>query len=451
MAFDSLGDSLRNTLKKITDAIFVDEKLINELVKDIQKALIKADTNIKLVLELTTKIKQRALKEKPPAGINKKEFLINIVYEELVAFIGKGDKVNYKEQVLQKKPYKIMLVGLFGSGKTTTTGKLANYFKKRGFKVAVMSTDTWRPAAYDQLKQVAEKVKVDFFGDSKEKKPDKIYKKFEKELNKYDIVLIDTAGRDALNEELTDELKLIKKTISVDESFLVLSGDIGQAAEKQGKAFHEYLGITGIIITKLDGTARGGGSLIACSVTGAPIRFIGVGEKIQDLEEFRPEGFVSRLLGMGDLEALLEKTKEAISEEKAEDLGKKFLKGDFNFLDMYEQMQAMKKMGSFGKILDMIPGFSSVPKEMLKGQEEKMEKWKYLMQSMTKKELEEPELLNHKRLERISKGSGSSIGEIRSLLKHYKQSKKMMKMMKGSSEKDMMKMMQKMRGKGLKF
>ncbi len=448
---DNLSSSLKNTLKKITDAIFVDEKLVNELVKDIQRSLIKADVNVKLVLSLTQDIKKRALEEEIPKGISKKEHLVNIVYEELVKLLG-DDKQALTDKIKKKKTYKIMLVGLFGSGKTTSIAKLSSYFKKRGYTVGVVTTDTWRPAAYDQLEQLAKKTKVDFFGDKSLKDPVKVYKKFEKEYSKYDLLLVDTAGRDALNKELITEIKKLNKAVSPDDTFLVLSGDIGQGAENQAKSFHENCGVTGVIISKLDGTAKGGGALIACSVTGAPVRFIGTGEKIDDLEDFKPSGFVGRLLGMGDLEALLEKTRFAVDEEEVEDLSKKFLKGDFNLIDMYEQMKAMKKMGPLNKIMDLIPGMSGkVPDHMLKGQEEKIGNWKFLMQSMTKEELEDPTIMNSRRVQRVANGSGMETKDVRELLKQYKQSKKMMKMMKpGSSEKDIQKMMQKMQSKGLR-
>ncbi|PIN81287.1 signal recognition particle protein [Candidatus Woesearchaeota archaeon CG10_big_fil_rev_8_21_14_0_10_32_9] len=458
MVLEGLSDSLKNTLQKITKALFVDEKLINELVKDIQRALLQSDVNVSLVLNLTKNIKERALKEEVPKNISKREHLVNIVYEELVNFLGKGEKSDYKTKIAEKKPYKIMLVGLFGSGKTTTTGKLGNYFKKRGIKTAVITTDTWRPAAFDQLEQISSKHNLQFYGDKSLKDPAKIYKKFEKELDKFDLVIIDTAGRDALSDELITELNKINSAVKPDETMLVLSADIGQAAESQAKAFHENCKVTGVIITKLDGTAKGGGALIACSVTGAPVRFIGVGEKTEDFEEFKPEGFVGRLLGMGDLEALLEKTKEAISEEEAADLSKKMLKGDFNLLDLYEQMQAMKKMGPLNKIMEMVPGLGSVniPKEMIKSQEGKIEKWKFLMDSMTQEELEDPELITGTKIERISNGSGVPTTELRGMIKQYRQSRKLMKMLKpgANSEQDMKKLMQKMQGggmKGLKF
>jgi signal recognition particle subunit SRP54 len=448
VVLDKLSDSLKETLKKITKAVFVDERLINELVKDIQRSLLQADVNVKLVFELTNAIKTRALKDEPPKGLTQKEFLVKVVYEELVRFLGgEGAKIQIKD-----KPFVIMMVGLFGSGKTTTSGKLAKYYQKRGHKVLLMTTDTWRPAAYDQLVQLGAQVNVPVVGDKKAKHPTDIIKKFKKEMDDYDIVIIDTAGRDALSDELITELLAINKEVHANERLLVLSADIGQAAERQAKAFHDAGAISGVVITKLDGTAKGGGALIACSVTGAPVKFIGVGEKIDDIEEFKPEGFVGRLLGMGDLEALLEKAKEAISDEEAEDLGKKLLKGDFNLLDLHDQMSAMKKMGSLSKLVGLIPGMGdmNIPKDMLKDQEGKLDKWKFLMESMTREELEDPDIITGSRLERISKGSGSSMIELRGMLKQYKQAKKMMKMMKGN-EKNMQKMMTSMQKGQVRF
>ena len=448
MVLDKLGEGLRNTLEKIKNSLFVDEKLINELVKDIQRSLLQSDVNVKLVFELTKNIKDRALKDEVPKNISKKDYLVKVVYEELVKFLGgDGSKIN-----INKKPFYIMLVGLFGSGKTTHAGKLAKYYQKRGYKVGLISTDTWRPAAYEQLQQLSQKVGVDFYGIKGEKNPVKIFKTYEDELKKYDIVLIDTAGRDALNDELIEELNQIRSVVKADENLLVISADIGQAAEKQARAFNDTCGITGVIITKLDGTAKGGGALTACAVTKAPVKFIGIGEKLDALEEFKPEGFVGRILGMGDLEALLEKVNGAISEDEAKDLGKKFLKGEFNLIDLYEQMQAMKKMGPLTKVMELIPGMSGakIPKDLIENQEVKLEKWKYAMQSMTREELEDAEIIDAARAERIAKGSGLTTGDVRELVKQYKQSKKLMKMFKGN-DKNMEKMMKQMQGGSVKF
>ncbi len=448
MVLDKLGDSLKNTLSKITKAIFVDESLVNELIKEIQRALLQSDVNVKLVFELTTEIKKRILKDETPPGLTKKEYLIKVVYDELTKFLGE----TAHDIKTDKKPTKIMLVGLFGSGKTTTIGKLGKFFQKRGFKVALMSTDTWRPAAYDQLKQLGKKINLPVFGNKKQKDPVKIYQEFKEELKKYDLLLFDTAGRDALSDDLIEELNNINKTIKPDETLLVLSGDIGQAAQTQAQAFHDTCNVTGVIITKLDGTAKGGGALSACAITNAPVKFIGVGEKIDDLEQFHPPRFVGRMLGMGDIETLLEKAKEAIPQEKAEDLGKKFLKGKFNLIDLYEQMQAMSKMGPLGKVMEMVPGFSQLklPKDMLKVQEDKLKKWRFMMNSCTKEELEDPDIISAQRIDRISKGAGVKTSEVRELIKQYRQSKKMVKMLGGGSGnvKNMEKMMKKMQKGG---
>ncbi len=445
MVLDKLGSSLKETLSKIAKSLFVDEKLVNELVKDIQRALLQSDVNVKLVFELSTSIKKRALDEKVPAGISQREYLVTIVYEELTKFLG-GEK---NEIVIDKtkKPFKIMMVGLFGNGKTTSISKIAKYYQKRGFKIATVGLDVHRPAAPEQLKQLSDKLSIPCFINEKEKNALKIYREFEKNYHEYDILLIDTAGRDALSQDLVEELSSLNKAIQPDEKLLVISGDLGQAAQKQAESFHASCGVTGVFITKLDGTAKGGGALSACAVTGAPVKFIGVGEKADDIEVFNPKGFVGRLLGMGDIEALLEKAHEAMNPETAEDLGRKMLKGDFNFLDLYDQMEAMGKMGPLSKIVEMIPGMGGmkIPKEMLEGQEGKLKKWKIIMSSCTKEELEDPEIISRERIDRIANGSGTSVGEVRELLKQYKQSKKMMKMMKGMEDPE--KMMKKFKGK----
>ena len=432
MVLEKLSESLKNALNKIASSIFIDEKLLNELIKEIQRALLQSDVNVKLVFSLTQAIKERAQKENPPKGLTKKEHLINIVYEELVKFLG-GEKSELN--IENKTPAKIMLVGLFGSGKTTTAGKLAKYFTKRGKRVALLGLDVYRPAAMQQLEQVGKQINVPVFIEKENKNPLDIYQKFENELNKFDVVIIDTAGRDALSDDLIEEIKNVNDLIKPDENLLVISADIGQTAQKQAEAFHSSCGITGLIVTKMDGTAKGGGALSACTVTNAPIKFIGVGEKVDDFEHFNPKGFVGRLLGMGDIEALLEKAKEAITEDDAKDLEKKLLKGEFNLVDLYQQMEAMAKMGSMGKLMEMIPGMGQLklPKEALQVQEGKLEKWKHVMNSMTKAELENPDIIDGARVERISKGAGVSVSVIRELLKQFEQSKKMIKMLKGGS------------------
>lgn len=448
MVLDNLGNSLKEALQKITKIGLVDKKAVIELSADIKKALVAGDVNIQLSKEIAQKIRDRALKEKPSKGLTAREHTVNIVYDELTNFLGK----DFKEIDIKKKPTILLLVGLFGSGKTTTAGKLAKHYRKLGKKVALLQTDTWRPAAYDQLKTLAEKVQVQFYGDAKERDPVKIIKQFEKEFQKFDLVIVDSAGRDALNKELTEEIKAVNKQLKPAEVLLVLSGDIGQAAEKQAQSFHDSAGVTGVIITKLDGTAKGGGALSACSVTDAKVKFIGVGEKLDAIEEFRPKNFVSRLLGMGDLETLLKKAESAMDKDKAEQLAKKVVKGQsLSLQDLYDQMEAMKKMGPLSQVMDMIPGMGGMklPKGALKEQEGKMTSWKYLMDSMTPQEKENPDIIGASRVKRIAAGSGRDESEVRGLLKQYKQMKKMTKMLGGGRN---IKQLQKlMKGKGLKL
>jgi len=443
MVLDKLGEQLRDTIRKLVRVSLIDKKLVDELVLDIKKALISADVNVELAGKVAEQIRKRALAEKPAKVLTAREHTVNIVYEELTKFLGAEEgKIELKQ-----KPAKILLVGLFGSGKTTTAGKLAKHFKKSGLKVVVVQTDTWRPAAYEQLSQLAEKIHIPFYGVKEEKDPVKIIKKFEPDFARFDVVIFDSAGRDALNKELIEEIKKVRDAINPDESLLVISGDIGQGAQKQALAFKEACKITGVIVTKLDGTAKGGGALSACSATNAKIKFIGVGEHIEDFEEYKPKNFVSRLLGMGDLDALLKKAEEAINKEDAEKIGKKLVKGEFDLQDLFEQMEAMKKMGPLSQIASMIPGLgmAKIPKELLGAQEEKLKYWRFLMQSMTKDEKANPDIISQSRITRIAKGAGRPESEVRELLKQYFQMKKVMKTV--ANPKQMQKLQKMMGGK----
>src|SRR3989344_6084392 len=436
MVLENLGSKFKDILNKVAKSLFVDDKLVNELIREIQRALLQADVNVKLVSELTKSIKEKALKEK--TKLDKRTHLVNTVYEELVRFL--GDEKSELE-ITKKKPFKIMMVGVYGSGKTTTISKLAHYYKKRGYKIGVLGLDVHRPAAIDQIEQLCHKIQVDCYTNRKEKNPIKIYNEFESKFSKYDILFIDTAGRDSLDRELVREIKEFNDKIKPDEKLLVLSADIGQAAQGLSEGFHENCGVTGVIVSKLDGTARAGGALTGTAATGAKVKFIGVGEKIDDLEVFNPKGFVSRLLGMGDLEALLDKAKDVLDEERAGDMKDRMMSGEFDLNDLYEQMKAMKKMGPLNKIMDMIPGFSGVklPKDLLQVQEGKLERWKYIIDSCSKQERRNPDLIDAKRAERIAKGSGTNTSEVRELIKQYRMAKKMMKMMKGKDPEKLLK------------
>ncbi|HLE07679.1 MAG TPA: signal recognition particle receptor subunit alpha [archaeon] len=423
---EKLGQGLRAALDKITRAGYVDANTIAELVKDIQRTLLAGDVDVKLVSELSQRIKKRALDEKPPAGMSAREHIVRIVYEELVAFLGKKPEIKIGQQ-------KILLCGLFGNGKTTTAAKLAKFFQKKGLKVGLICCDVVRPAAYEQLQQLSEQLHVDFFGIKNEKDSSKVLSEGLRIL-KSDVIIIDSSGRDALNSEMISEIKSLNKIANPEERLLVISADVGQAARVQAEKFHEAVGITGVIITKMDATAKGGGALTACSVTRAPVKFITVGEKIDALEIFEPERFISRLIGFGDLQSLLEKAREAIPEKKAEALAEKMLEGKFSMDDFLEQIEAMGKMGGLGSIMSQIPGMGGMklPKEFdVAKQEGKMKKWKFAIQSMTRAERADPTIVDSKRILRISKGSGVSEAEVRELLKNYEQARKMMKMMGG--------------------
>ncbi|RLG16769.1 signal recognition particle protein [Nanoarchaeota archaeon] len=401
-------EGLRESLRKVIRAIHVDESLLEEVIRDIQRELIKGDVDVKLVFELSERIRKRVKEER---ALSKRELLIRAIYEELVSLLGEGRKIEIKE-----KPTKILLVGLFGSGKTTTCAKLAHYYKKRGYKVLMLALDKFRPAAEEQLRQLGEKIKVKVSGEIKD-------------LEKYDVVIADSAGRDALDKNLIKEIKRIKTKLKPQEILLILSADIGQNAGVQAEKFHEALGITGVIVTKMDGTAKGGGALTACAKTGSHVVFLGTGEKVEDLEVFEPKRFVSRLLGMGDLESILEKAREVMDEKKAEKVAKKMLSGEMNLLDLYEQLENLSKMGPLNKLVELIPGLSLA--KIPKVEEDKIKRFKHIMDSMTKEELEHPEILNSSRIRRIARGSGTSESEVRELIKQYNLMKRMMKGFRG--------------------
>jgi len=416
MVLDELKDVLRKNVNKIVNSIFVDKELIKETVKGIQRALLKADVDVSLVVDLGRRIQKRALEERPK-GIGEKEHVIKVLYEELVSILG-------KKKDLPLKKYRIMLVGLYGQGKTTTAAKIAKYFKKRGLKVGLIQSDVYRPAAYEQLKQLSEKVGTKFYGDPQEKDPTKIVRKGLEELGDVDVIIVDTSGRHALEKDLIEEMKKIKSVLNPNEIWLVLDATIGQKAGEHAEAFHEAVGITGVIITKMDGTAKGGGALTAVAKTGAPIVFIGVGEKIDDLEHFDPDSFISRLLGMGDIKALIEKIQEVVPEKKAEDLAKKMLSGKITMNDVYEQLNAVLNMGSLRRIMDLLPigfGMPTLDKEALEITQEKLKRFKVIIDSMTKKERENPSIIRGTRITRIARGSGTSEEEVRELLKYYDQ------------------------------
>ena len=329
---------------------------------------------------------------------------------------------------IDQKPFKILFLGLQGSGKTTTIGKLCKYLQKKGFSPAVVCTDTWRPAAYEQLKQLTEEMQISLYGDPENKDALDLAEKGLKEFKNQKVIIFDTAGRHKDESDLLNEMKELDKVIQPTESILVIDGTIGQQAGAQAKAFSEATDIGSIIISKLDGTAKGGGALSAVAETGAPIKFIGTGERIDDFEPFDPERFISRLLGMGDIRSLVEKAEEVVDEDVATETMNAMLSGKFTLKDMKNQFDMMNKMGPMQQIMNMIPGMGAkIPKEASKMTEERIEIYKIMMSSMTKEEMENPKIIKHSRIARIAKGAGVDESEVKDLLKYYNNTKKAMK------------------------
>jgi len=420
----NLGKSLTNTMKKLAGMSVIDKKTIKEVVKDIQRALIQSDVNIQLVLKLSKKIEDRALNEKPPKGITPREHVITIVYEEMVNLL--GEKAHELE--IKTKPYKIIFLGLQGSGKTTTIGKLCRFLQKKGFSPAVVCTDTWRPAAYEQLKQLTEEMHISLYGDPSNKDAVDLARKGLKEFKNQKIIIFDTAGRHKDEKDLLDEMEMLSEVIEPNEAVLVIDGTIGQQAQEQAKAFAKSTKVGSIIITKLDGSAKGGGALSAVAEIGAPIKFIGTGERVDDFEVFDPSRFISRLLGMGDIQSLIEKAEEVVDEDIAVETMNAMLSGKFTIKDMKNQFDMMSKMGPMKQIMNMIPGLGGkIPKEASQMTEDKINKYKIIMSSMSEYEMENPKIIKQSRVMRIAKGSGVKNEEVKELLKYYNNTKKAMK------------------------
>ncbi len=448
--FGKLGEALKKGIDKIASAVFVDKELIDSIVKDLQRALIEADVNVPLVKQLSDKIRKAAIDERVK-GIEKKEHIIKILHDELKNILG-GEKT---ELVVKKgKLQKIMLLGLYGCGKSTSIAKLASYYAKRGYKTCMLGLDVHRPAASEQLEQLAQRNNLHVFINKKEKNPLKIYQEFENKIKTYDLCFIDTAGRDVLDKELVKEIKDLGRKIKPDYIILVMPADIGQAARNQASEFQKTLSINGVIITRMDSTAKGGGALTACSETQAPVYFITTGEHIHDIETFSPETFISRMLGMGDLNSLLERVTSVVDEKKQKNIQERLKEGKFTMLDLYEQLKSMEGLGSLSKLKNLIPGLGNakISDEMLGTQEDKLKKFKFAIQSMTKQEIENPEIIEKQtqRLARIAKGAGVNTSDVRALLKQHKLIKEFAKsgisntdMSQGFSEKQMQKLARK--------
>ncbi len=431
-----LGRSLRQALAKFTGAPVADEKAVRALCRELQRVLISSDVNVKLVFDLTKKIENRALDSNLAKGLSLREHVVKVVYEELAAMLGE----KYEPRI---SPHRVLLLGLYGSGKTTTAGKLAHFYKSRGLSVALVSCDTDRPAAFEQLQQVAKYSGSSFYGIAGEKDMRKIISEAKAKW-KEDVIIVDSAGRSAFDSELTNQLKLINSLSEPDEKFLVISADIGQIAGRQASQFHGAVGLSGVIITKMDGSGKGGGALSAVATSGAKVAFIGTGEKMDALEPFDAQKFVGRLLGFPDLGALMDKVKKIAEEEKLPDQ----LEEKLTMRVFYEQLKAAKKLGPLSSVFSMM-GATDLPSDMVKTSEDKLKKFEVIISSMTPAEREDAALLrkHRSRISRIAKGSGTSEQDVRDLLVQFERvssmfgqfkknrgfRKKMEKMMKGAN------------------
>ena len=426
---DNLKDNLRGAIQKIVKSSGIDEELIKELSKDVQRALLQSDVNVRLVLEITKNLEERSLNETPPPGLSRKDHIVKILYDELSKLLGNETEFNFQPG----KQNKVILLGIQGSGKTTVTSKLAKFLTKQGYSVGVIGADTYRPGALVQLRTMCEKSNVEVYGEENNKDSPEIVKNGLKHYEKLplDIILIDTAGRHKEEQDLLDEMERINKIANPELALLVIDGTIGQQCFSQAEAFHKTLPVGGIIVTKLDSSAKGGGAIAASAATGAQIMYIGTGERIDDLEKFSPTRFVGRLLGMGDIQAVLDLAKRL--ENEGDDVRlKRISSGKMNMDDFFYQLEEVTKVGSLRGFLDNMPGLSGMVKDdQLDQMEGRVSKWRFIIQSMTKEEKADPDLLNSSRIKRIARGSGWSEHDVKELYKNYKNSKNMMKASKG--------------------
>ncbi|MCS6783643.1 MAG: signal recognition particle protein Srp54 [Candidatus Caldarchaeum sp.] len=423
----SLGRTLKDVFSRFLSAPSADKAAVEELVRGIQRSLLMADVKVELVQKLSERIRQRAFSEKLPPGVSRKDNIAKIVYEELTALLGEKPA---KFSTAGKKPYVIMLLGIQGTGKTTTAAKLANYLKVEGYKVGVVCADTYRPAAFQQLKQLLEPRQIPVYGEPSNNDPVKIAAnglQFFKQQNT-EVVIIDTAGRHRQQESLMEEMKSLEKTLKPDENILVIDGTIGQQAGIHAAAFHKATPVGSIIITKLDTSAKGGGALTAVAETGAAIKFIGVGEAVEDFQPFNPAAYIASLLGMPDIESIVEKVKLAEMATDEERM-KAMLSGKFTLEDMVNQVSSLTKLGPLRKILSKLPlpGVDGLSDEQLEEAEKRIKKWTAIIKSMTPEERAEPGIIDGSRIRRISRGAGVLERDVKELLKSYQTSRKMLK------------------------
>ena len=430
MAFEGLAEKLQQTLKKLKGSGKLNEKDVKEAMREVRMALLEADVNFKVAKDFVGKVTDRAVGSEVLESLTPGQQVIKIVNEELVNLMGSTQS---KILFSSKPPTVLMMVGLQGAGKTTTCGKLALVLKKQGKNPLLVACDIYRPAAVKQLEVVGEKVGIEVFSMGDKTSPVDISKAAVEYALKHgnDLVIIDTAGRLHINEELMDELADIKKSVRPTEILLVVDSMTGQDAVNVAESFNEKLGLDGIILTKLDGDTRGGAALSVKAVTGKPVKFIGMGEKMDELEPFHPDRMASRILGMGDMLSLIEKAQSTFDEKKAIEMEKRMRTNQFTFDDFLDQLQQMKKMGSLSSIMNMIPGFNSSKMKGMEIDEKDMTRTEAIIQSMTKKERQTPDIINGSRRKRIAAGSGTTIQDVNKIMKNYEQTKKLMKQFSG--------------------
>jgi len=439
---ENLTDKLGSALRNLRGVGKLSEENMGEALKEVRQALLSADVHFKVAREFVATVKEQCVGQEVLKSVTPGQQVIKIIHDELVKLLGEG-----ATELEDKKPLRIMMVGLHGSGKTTSSGKLARYLaKKRDYRPALIACDVYRPAAIDQLEMLAKNEGCIFYGDREEKDVIKIGKRGLEAAKAADanLIIFDTAGRLQIDENLIEEIKRLKDAVQPDEILLVADAALGQEAVNVAKHFHDAVGCTGIILTKLDGDARGGAALSMKSISNVPIKFMGTGEKSDEFDVFHPDRMASRILGMGDVISLVEKAQETIDQGEAERMAEKMRKADFNLEDFLSQMQQVKKMGSLGSLVGMMPGMSGV--EIGDEEEKKMARTEAIILSMTVQERRTPRLLRGSRLKRIADGSGVQVRDVNALLKQFTQMQKMMKMMRGGKGRKMMKAMKSQMG-----
>lgn len=433
MAFEGLSDKLSAVFKKLKNKGKLSESDVKAAMREVRLALLEADVNYKVAKDFVAKVSERAVGSGVLESLTPAQQVIKIVNEELTALMGESNaRINYSSKI----PTVIMMVGLQGSGKTTHSGKLALHFKKMGKRPLLVACDVYRPAAIDQLKVVGSQIDVPVF-EMGQIDPCEIAKKAISHAKDYgnDIVILDTAGRLHIDTELMDELLRLKEQFTPEEILLVIDSMTGQDAVNVAKSFNEKLGITGVILTKLDGDTRGGAALSVRAVTGAPIKFTGTGEKLTDLEPFYPDRMASRILGMGDVLTLIEKAEEQLDAKKAEEMAKKLGENSFDMNDLLEQMKQVRKMGSLSQIVSMLPGAKKrLSDEEAEQGEKQLVRTEAIINSMTKKERAKPSIISAQRKKRIAAGSGTKVEDVNRLLKQFEQMQKMMKQLSGNGK-----------------